>query len=99
VVAKGSRIGASLSETRVPVLKSYALVNGAVTYRLGGIEIGAFVNNLFDKNYYDSFIEQTTLANAFCPAGLVGCANAALVSDLGIMGEGRRYGIRTRFRF
>jgi iron complex outermembrane receptor protein len=99
VVAKGSRIGASLSETRVPVLKSYALVNGALTYRLGGFEIGAFVNNAFDKKYFDSFIEQTTLANAFCPGGLAGCPNAPLVSDLGIMGEGRRYGVRTRFRF
>ena len=99
VVAKSDRIGASLSSTRVPVLKGYALVNGSITYRVGGFEIGAFANNLFDKKYYDSFIEQTTLANAFCPGGLTGCANAALVSDLGIMGEGRRYGVRARFRF
>ena len=99
VVAKGSRIGASLSETRVPVLKSYALVNGALTYRLDQFEIGAFINNAFNKKYMDSFIEQTTLANAFCPGGLAGCPAAGLVSDLGITGDGRRYGVRTRFRF
>ena len=99
IVAKGSRTGASLSETRVPVLKGYTLFNAALTYRIGGIEVGAFVNNAFNKKYMDSFIEQTTLANAFCPGGLTGCANAPLVSDLGITGEGRRYGVRTRFRF
>jgi iron complex outermembrane receptor protein len=99
VVAKGNRIGASLSETRVPVLKGYALVNASLTYRISGFEVGAFVNNAFNKKYMDSFIEQTTLANAFCPGGLAGCPNAPLVSDLGITGEGRRYGVRTRFRF
>lgn len=36
------------------------------------------------------------LALAFGPAGLADCLNAPLVSDLGIMDEGRRYGVRTR---
>jgi iron complex outermembrane receptor protein len=88
---KGSRIGASISETRAPVLKSYALVNSALTYSIGGIEVGAFVNNLFDAKYYESFIEKTTLENVFGPG--------PLASDLGIMGDKRRYGVRTRFRF
>ena len=100
VVGKGSRISASLSETRVPVLKSYALVNGGITYRIGEVEIGAFVNNLLNAKYYESYIERTTLANFFCvgqtPAQ---CAANPLVSDLGIPGDRRRYGIRARFRF
>ena len=91
VVAKGSRIGASISETRAPVLKSYALVNTALTYRIGGFEVGAFVNNLFNARYFESFIEKTTLENVFGPG--------PLASDLGIMGDKRRYGVRTRFRF
>ena len=90
-VAKGSRIGASISETRAPVLESYVLVNGAITYAYGNFEIGAFINNAFNAKYYDSFIEKTTLENVFGPG--------PLASDLGIMGDRRRYGVRTRFRF
>jgi len=90
-VAKGSRIGASISETRAPVLHSYVLVNGAITYAFDNIEVGAFVNNAFNAKYYDSFIEKTTLQNVFGPG--------PLASDLGIMGDRRRYGIRTRFKF
>jgi iron complex outermembrane receptor protein len=90
-VAKGSRIGASISETRAPVLKSYVLVNGAITYALDNFEIGAFVSNAFNAKYYDSFIEKTTLENVFGPG--------PLASDLGVMGDRRRYGVRTRVRF
>ena len=66
------------------------LVNGSLTYRIGGVEVAGFVNNLFNKDYFDSYIEQTTLALAvpFLPP-----------SDLGIIGERRRYGVRARFRF
>jgi iron complex outermembrane receptor protein len=90
-VAKGSRIGATISETRAPVLKSYVLFNTAVTYAIGKVEIGAFVNNLFDKKYYNSFIEKSTLERVFGPG--------ALASDLGIIGDRRRYGVRARFRY
>lgn len=90
VVAKGSRIGASISETRAPVLPSYMLVNTALTYTIGKVEVGAFVDNLFDKKYYNSFIEKTTLENVFGPG--------PLASDLGISGDRRRYGVRTRFK-
>ncbi|MCL6739801.1 TonB-dependent receptor [Sphingomonas sp. RB56-2] len=90
-VAKGSRIGASISETRAPVLKSYVLLNGAITYAFDNIEVGAFVNNALNKKYYDSFIEKTTLENVFGPG--------PLASDLGIMGDKRRYGVRARMRF
>jgi iron complex outermembrane receptor protein len=90
VTGKGSRIAASISETRAPVLGSYILANSALTYRIGGVEVAAFVNNLFNKKYFDSYIERTTLALALpvLPA-----------SDLGIIGERRRYGVRARFRF
>ncbi|HVJ71101.1 MAG TPA: TonB-dependent receptor [Sphingomicrobium sp.] len=90
VVGKGDRISASISETRAPELDEYFLVNGSITYRIGGIEVGAFVNNLLNTDYFDSYIERTTLALAvpFLPA-----------SDLGIIGDKRRYGVRARFRF
>ena len=90
-VAKGSRIGATISETRAPVLKSYVLFNTAVTYAIGKVEIGAFVNNLFDKKYYNSFIEKSTLESVFGPG--------PLASDLGIIGDKRRYGVRARYRY
>ncbi|HEX2624458.1 MAG TPA: TonB-dependent receptor [Sphingomicrobium sp.] len=88
VVGKGSRIAASLSETVAPVLKSYVLANTSLTYRTGNVELTAFVDNLFNKDYFDSYIEKTTLILAGLPA-----------TDVGIAGEKRRYGVRTRFRF
>ena len=46
------------------------------------------MNNLFNTKYYESYIERTTLV-------LAGLPN----SDVGIMGDKRRYGVRTRVRF
>jgi iron complex outermembrane receptor protein len=98
VVAKGSRVGASLNPNTASVLKGYALVNGAITYSIGGVEVGAFVNNLFNKRYMESFIERTTLANIFGGA-TDPTTGQPLASDLGIIGDLRRYGVRARFRF
>lgn len=96
VVAKGSRIPASIRQVTpdfvghppLQALDSYALVNGSISYRFDGIELSAFVNNLFNANYWESYIERTTLV-------LAGLPN----SDVGIMGDKRRYGVRARFEF
>jgi iron complex outermembrane receptor protein len=98
VVAKGSRVGASLNPNTGSVLKGYALVNGALTYSVGGIEVGAFVNNLFNKKYMESFIERTTLANVFGPL-TDPTTGQPLASDLGIVGDLRRFGVRARVKF
>jgi len=99
LVGKGSRIPASIrQETDEPPiagnhpplreLKAYVLVNGSVTYRIGNVEVAAFVNNAFNKKYFESYIERTTLI-------LAGLPN----SDVGIIGDKRRFGVRTRVRF
>ena len=80
------------------MLKSYALVNGALTYSVGGLEVGAFVNNLFNTKYMESFIERTTLANVFGPF-TDPTTGQPLASDLGIVGERRRVGVRARYKF
>ena len=98
VVAKGSRVGASLNPLTGSVLKGYALVNGALTYSVGGLEVGAFVNNLFNTKYMESFIERTTLANVFGPF-TDPTTGQPLASDLGIVGERRRVGVRARYKF
>ena len=87
-IGKGSRIAATLSETNAPVLKSYVLVNSAVTWRHGDIELSAFADNLLNKNYMESYIEKTTLILA----GLT-------PTDVGIAGDKRRYGLRARVQF
>lgn len=88
VNGKGSRSAASLNQTTPTILKSYVLANGSITYRMGNIELAVFGNNLFNKKYFDSYIEKTTLTLAGLPA-----------SDLGIIGDLRRYGVRASFRF
>ena len=96
LIGKGSRIPASIRQETpefpghppLRELKSYVLVNGSITYEIGGLEVSAFVNNLFNKRYFESYIERTTLV-------LAGLPN----SDVGIIGDKRRVGVRTRFKF
>lgn len=96
LVGKGSRIPASIRQITPEVpgqpelrpLKSYVLANGSIGYHVGGIEVSAFVNNLFNKKYFESYIERTTLI-------LAGLPN----SDVGIIGDRRRYGVRARVKF
>ncbi|MDP1027564.1 TonB-dependent receptor [Sphingomonas sp. KR1UV-12] len=88
VVAKGKRLAATLNQTTPTFLKGYALVNAAITWRSGPVELAVFANNLFQKDYFDAYIEKTTLALAGLPA-----------SDLGIIGDRRRVGVRLGFRF
>ncbi|WP_070156768.1 TonB-dependent receptor [Sphingobium phenoxybenzoativorans] len=86
---KGKRLAATLNQTTPTFLKGYTVVNGSITFATaGGMEFAVFGNNLFNKKYYESYIERTTLALAGLPA-----------SDLGIIGDLRRYGVRASFRF
>ena len=96
LVGKGSRIPASIRQEtpefpghpELRELKSYVLANGSISYTFGGVEVAAFVNNAFNKKYFESYIERTTLV-------LAGLPN----SDVGIIGDRRRYGVRTRIKF
>ncbi|MXP29728.1 TonB-dependent receptor [Porphyrobacter algicida] len=88
VTGKGSRLAATLNETTPTILDPYYLVNASVTYRHGGIEVSAFVDNAFQEKYFESYIEKTTLILA----GLT-------PSDIGIVGDRRRIGVRTRITF
>jgi iron complex outermembrane recepter protein len=88
VVGKGSRLAATLNQTTPTILKAYALVNGSITWHTGPFDVAVFANNLLNKKYFESYIEKTTLQLAGLPA-----------SDLGIIGDLRRYGVRVGFKF
>ena len=85
---KGKRLAATLNETVPTFLGSYWLTNASIAYRTGPVEVALFANNLFNTEYFESYIEQTTLALAGLPA-----------SDLGITGDRRRYGVRASLKF
>jgi iron complex outermembrane recepter protein len=85
---KGRRLAATLNQTMPTFLDSYVLVNAQVSYRHGPLEFSLFANNLFNEDYFESYIERTTLQLAGLPA-----------SDLGIVGDRARYGARVRFNF
>jgi iron complex outermembrane receptor protein len=88
LVGKGSRLAATLNQTTPTFLDSYFLVNAAITWRHGPLEFSVFANNLLQEDYFESYIEQTTLALAGIPP-----------SDVGIIGDRRRIGARVRFQF
>lgn len=88
LVYKGERLAATLNQTTPTFLEDYLLVNASITYRTGPLELSVFANNIFQTDYFDSYIEKTTLQLAGLPA-----------SDLGIVGDRRRVGARVRFQF
>lgn len=63
-------------------------MNAQISYRHGPLEFSLFANNLLNEDYFESYIERTTLQLAGLPA-----------SDLGIVGDRARYGARIRFNF
>lgn len=85
---KGRRLAGTLNETTPTFLDGYVLVNAQLAYKTGGIEFSVFANNLLQEDYFESYIERTTLVLAGLPP-----------SDLGIIGDRRRYGARVRFEF
>lgn len=89
VTGKGDRIGAGLSETFAPELESYFLVNATISYRVDGLEVAVFSNNLFDEDYFDSYIDASTLTAAGLPA----------LGSLGQIGDRRRVGVRVGYSF
>jgi iron complex outermembrane receptor protein len=89
VIGKGDRMGSSLSETYAPELESYWLANMSVSYKWDAYEISVFANNLFDEEYYESFIDSSVLSVAGLPA----------LGSLGLIGDGRRVGVRFGYSF
>jgi iron complex outermembrane recepter protein len=88
LTGKGKRLAATLNQTTPTLLDGYALVDASIAWRHGPVEVQLFANNLFNADYFESYIEKTTLALAGLPA-----------SDLGIVGDRRRVGIRARLQF
>jgi len=89
LIAKGERVVSTLDPASAPMLDSYALVNASVAWIHDGVELSLFATNLFDAKYFDSYIDSSVQTQA----GL------RFAHNLGIMGDRRRYGVRTRYAF
>lgn len=85
---KGERLAATLNQTAPTFLNSYVLVNGHIAYRHDTWEFALFGDNLFGAEYFESYVEQTSLTLAGLPP-----------SDLGYMGEDTRLGVRVSASF
>ena len=88
---KGERVGSTLSPTVFPTLEGYTVVNANIAYEWGNYTASIFATNLFDEDYYDSYLDQSLLA-AFGFSG-------PLVHELGITGDHRRVGVRLAAKF
>jgi iron complex outermembrane receptor protein len=90
---KGDRTGSDLADPDVPVMPSYTLVNGGITYHFAAprIEVAFFVTNLLNAKYQESYIDYSLLKEAGLPA--------PIISDLAIQGDRRRLGLRMRWDF
>ena len=87
-VGKGSRPGSSFDPVNASILDSYHVVNTALSWRGEALTVGLFANNLFDEDYYESYIDGSLLATL----GL-------LDQNLGILGAPRNVGMRVEYRF
>jgi iron complex outermembrane receptor protein len=88
VVGKGSRPGSSFDPTTPSMLESYTIVNTSVTYRRNGFSASVFANNLFDEEYFESYIDGSLLQ-----------ALGLLNQDLGILGTPQKVGVRLQYEF
>jgi iron complex outermembrane receptor protein len=88
IVGKGSRPGSSFDPTTPSILESYTTVNTSVSYRRGDFTATLFANNLFDEEYFESFIDGSLLQ-----------ALGLLNQDLGMLGTPRRVGFRVQYEF
>ncbi|MEZ5971793.1 MAG: TonB-dependent receptor [Hyphomonadaceae bacterium] len=92
VVYKGDRAGSSLSPTFAPMLDGYYLVNANIAYSLNDWTVALWGTNLTDEEYYDSYLDRSLLGALFGDA-------SPITRNLGIMGDGRRVGVRASLRF
>lgn len=88
---KGERVGSTLSPTVFPTMEGYTIVNANLAYEWDNYTVALFATNLFDEEFYDSYLDQSLLA-AFGFSG-------PLVHELGITGDHRRVGVRLSARF
>jgi iron complex outermembrane receptor protein len=92
VIYKGERAGSSLSPTFAPMLEGYYLVNGNIAYQTENYTIALWGTNLTDSEYYESYLDRSLLGALFGDA-------SPITRNLGIMGDGRRVGVRVSARF
>lgn len=92
VTYKGERAGSSLSPTVSPTLEGYTLVNANIAYDARHFSIALFGTNLTDEEYYDSYLDRSLLGALFGDA-------SPITRNLGIMGDGRRVGVRISAKY
>ena len=88
VVGKGSRPGSSFDPVTPSIMEKYTVVNTSLGYRREGLSVSLFANNLFDEEYFESFIDGSLLQ-----------ALGLLNQDLGILGAPRNVGVRVQYEF
>lgn len=91
-IYKGDRAGSSLSPTFSPMLEGYYLLNGNISYSRDAWTVALWGTNLTDEEYYDSYLDRSLLGALFGDA-------SPITRNLGIMGDGRRVGVRVSARF
>ncbi len=91
LIGKGDRVGSTLDANFAPELESYYLVNASVSWTHDDLSVGLFATNLFDERFYESYLDSSLLS----VAGFTG----PLVHNLGILGDGRRVGVRLKYNF
>jgi len=92
VIYKGERVGSSLSPTVAPMLEEYYVVNANVAYSIDDWTVALFATNLTDEEYFNSYLDRSLLGALFGDA-------SPITRNLGIMGDGRRVGVRVSARF
>ena len=91
VIAKGDRVGSTLTPTSVPELPAYAIVNTDITYTHGRYQLAVFATNLTNTKYFESYLDGSLLSTAGFPP--------PLVHNLGVLGDLRRVGVRAQYKF
>ena len=96
VTYKGKRTGSTTDPDSIPWLRAYTLVNASLTWRTPNFEVALYGSNLTDEKYFQTYVDKSLVEDALSPLTIL---FPRTDNNLGIIGDGRRVGMRVGLYF
>lgn len=88
LTGKGDRDAGAPFDVPPALLEKYFLTDASITYERDALQLSLYGSNLFDEKYFDAYIDGSALSDVGLPH-----------SNLAMLGDGRRVGVRAKVRF
>lgn len=88
LTGKGDRDAGAPFDVPPALLEKYFLTDASITYERDALQLSLYGSNLFDEKFFEAYIDGSALSDVGLPH-----------SNLAILGDGRRVGVRAKVRF